>query len=332
MCGAIIQIPLDQFFVVRASTSPVPHLESKASSFREKYTCFHPPVASSSSGPGTSHAHMRKGGRFIQHHHNTHSSSSSVAPSATRRHEANRTDVVKIGSRELSRENLAKKDFLALMNKLTQQNKAQIYQSINHVFREDCIPIYVQILWDSMQRAPDFIGLYMGAQDVLIQSSKSRDVWDKQWAILWNTFLETKGWAPKEQLLLEEDYDEFCDFVKWKKRTLGALRAWMALSKSPSVPQAAPKVLVQQILQDCNSELDKNNKGSKLTDTFLEEIRCFFREGTEPEIRDIIASWVEERKQSHSCGFAQLRPSTRFKMLDVQDACTANMKDCATQR
>jgi hypothetical protein len=315
MSDAVTLVPIDQFLRARAEGAGAPTaLTEKAAALRRDFACFSPaagppPPLNGGNGRGGSFHHGRGGGGRFRHAHHA------------RPNEPARTDVVKIGSRELSRENLAKKDFLALMNKLSDQNQRTIYQGIKNVFREDFVALYAGLLWDMMQRGADFTPLYMGAHDALVAVSKSPDAWKGEWAARWDAFCAAAAWAPAVHLLEEEDYDEFCDFVKWKKRTLGALRAWVSLAERAWVRADAPSILMDAVTAAFDAEVGRAPIGSKATDAHLEQMLCLIA-CARPDVAHQCAQWAERHAESAG----SWRPSTKFKFWDVREACAGKMK------
>jgi hypothetical protein len=302
MCALVTRVPLDQFLNIRSlGGEPSPVLAAKADGYRKLHTCF--------------------GGAIVTHNHPSACSPKPNPPVAER---ALRTEVIKIGSRELSRENLARKDFIALMNKLTEQNKGSILQSVRNVYREDCVAIYVGILWDMIQRQPDSTPLYLDTLKVLCQCSTSSHIWHDTWKHVWDEFRTNRHWQPSPSILGQEgDYNEFCDFVKWKKRALAALRAWPLFAKHNWIPADELNELVKEVVNACDKELHTSETGSKLADTYLEEVITLLHAHEHPACwKDIIWPWA----CTWNARTSSVRPSTRFKLLDISDACEAKMK------
>lgn len=315
MCAALItQITLDQFFKVRSlGAEPTHHLDAKAKCMKETYTCFNV-IPNGNFHGASSNTH---------HHHNASRNHKGRywKDDKDRRHEVLRTDIIKIGSRELSRESLARKDFLALMNKLSLQNKEHIFKTIRNVFREDCIHVYVEILWDMMQRSSDFIPLYVAALDVLASVSKSPNVWITHWENIWQQFCEKRSWTPSKEIADQEqdDYNEFCDFVKWKKRTLGALKALIPLSNKKWIQLNVGEYMLPILMTNCYEELNESN-GNKITDIYIEEMITLITHG-DVSWKELVRGWAQQMIDTKQ---QKLRPATRFKLLDLNDICTIN--------
>ena len=314
-----MQVTLDQFLTIRASRGePKPVLEDKAKAMRETYACF-APLSHTQHHP--SHSKNRK----------PHWRDDRDVRNKTVRHDATmRTEVVKIGSRELSRENLARKDFLALTNKLTHQNKDHICKTLKNVYREDFVALYVELLWDMMQRSPDYVPLYIDILQALSHTSTKPHEWRSAIENVWKSYLENAKWLPPHDLQESEEYDEFCDFVKWKKRSIGALHALAKLSESRWIPDSVMTTIIPKITEAVTLELQANPTGSKVSDLLMDQVLHILREKNESWCA-LARPWAENL----SANVATFRPATKFKMLDVSEACFPKLippKNCPKKR
>lgn len=299
-------VSLDQFLELQAHTECSPTLQEKAEVLLRDHECFRqdlilPPPP-------------RDTGRR-NHTWNRGQTKVYEAPRV-------RPEKIKIGNRDLSRESIARKDFLALMNKLTTDNKTQIQQTLKHVFREDCLETYLQVMWDQMRRAPEFHGLHLDILHTIRALVTTPELWAQKWMLLWEEFVATKKWVPSPEILQEEDYDEFCDFVKWRKHTLASLQAWKLLSQHKWIPVPAQDVLVPELCAVCEQELHLLETGNKCTDVYLDQLMVFVPQ-LSPLSREALQSFVDRWFGDDG---ARLRPSTRFKMLDIREKMEAKMK------
>ena len=62
----------------------------------------------------------------------------------------------RIGNRELSLENLARKDFLGVLNKLSAANQATLIANFAKVIRPDFADLYVKLFWEGFLRSSDY--------------------------------------------------------------------------------------------------------------------------------------------------------------------------------
>jgi hypothetical protein len=224
-----------------------------------------------------------------------------------------------LGTRNLSREHLARKDFLALMNKLTQQNKESILSTLKSVFREDCLDIYVTITWDMMQRLPEYQDIYMEVLTVIYQYVTTPTLWKEKWDQLWQKYLQHEEWVPPMPLHQGEGYDEFCDSVRWKKRALAALQAWVRLQRQGWILHVE-QTMVPLLHVRCDPLLHAT-KGDGTTDMFLDAIKLLVP-GQLGALEDMLRQWIDGW-----CAKAnELRPATRFRVYDVRDELNKKLK------
>ena len=299
MATDVVYVPLDHFLLFQASVSPSPALVEKAVQLRTSFGCFQEDVPRKWASKNPSHRNQVEYSK------------------------PQRIEKVKIGNRDLSRENIARKDFLALMNKLSDNNRSSILQTLKHVFREDCIDVYLQVTWDQMQRCADYHDLHVSVLKTIHGLITSPQLWREKWDALWNGFVEKQAWKPSTELLQEEDYDEFCDFVKWKKRALSSLHAWKKLERHGWV-QNVNETLMPSICELCDEELFTTH-GSKLTDILLDEMIVLISDGNHsPHVHRFLRKW--------DANCESLRPSTKFKLFDVREHVAAKMKPIAKGR
>ena len=294
MHESLMRVTQDQFLSMRNDITSTPlQLLEKLEYLKTTFSCFNAPVS---------------------RHHYIHSRKDNHDHNRDHIPKPNRTDKIKIGSRELSRENFGRKDFLALMNKLTLKNQDTIVGTLKNVFRDECLSIYCEITWDMMQRSPEFHELYMHVILVIESITEHKEEWKKFWSGKGETFSSSRGWCPPTDVINDEDYDEFCAFVKWKKKTNASLKALGMLEKNGWV-----EPLLISILSDIRNETItclKNTDwtGDKITDAYLEQILVIL-EFASNSMHDETLLWVKECLSNVD----SIRPSTRFKLYDIQD-------------
>lgn len=221
----------------------------------------------------------------------------------------------RIGVKELSIESITRKEFMSLMNKLTLNNKNTILKSIKNIIRIEYTDLYIDIIWDLMQRASDFRNIYFEVLKLFPQENLV-----KKWSNIWDTYYVHRYWLPSDQILNDnEDYDEFCDFIKWKKRAIAAIYVWMMLYEKSIIDII--DILIKEIVDDCMCEFNKANYNTKKADSLLEQILIlvnFTKTEKDDHIIELIKKWLPRADE--------LKPSSRFKLYDINDHLQKKMK------
>ena len=254
----------------------------------------------------------------------------------------------KIGSKELSIESITRKEFMSCMNKLTLTNKNIVLKNIGNIIRKDYTALYIDILWDLMQRAPEFRNIYFEVFKLL----DTQQMMEK-WATIWDSYYNKKSWLPAPEILNDnEDYDEFCDFVKWKKRALASIHVWIMLYQKGILENYIINQLIKEIVSDCNIEFENivekqsdavatdvgaSDVGSsdvgagvevvevvtsvKKVDVLLEQIIIlinFTKTEQDDYFIELIKKWLPKSDK--------IKSSTRFKLYDINEILQGKMK------
>lgn len=204
----------------------------------------------------------------------------------------------RIGMRELSREAIARKEFLALINKLSPQNASNIITQCKTSIRPEFLPMYVDMLWNAMMQSPDFQNLYIDVFTA-IDSLYSVTVDIRR---IWDTYLENKAWLPKPT---EEghSYDDFCDQVKAKKRAIASVKGWVYLYMNKLCKDDVMHVLFREMVNmdaPTDAVIDELIECYKLNARYMRTIDC---------VREVVHKWHQEAQM--------LPPMIRFKLYDL---------------
>jgi len=244
MSVVIQHIPLEVFMAARTTYSSdaspkntvydkyASHLMSMCKCFTESTPGF---KNSHQSGNANSRWKGRSGNERIVRDHTTrdhtsrdHTSRNRVESTWINDKPAER---VKIGGKAATTEEKLRKEFFSLMNKLTEGNKEQILKNVlaNHVSQDpthEHITVYVNIIWDMMLRNRDIQNLYIETLLKFVGNESIREYTYEECQRVYNEYIETHKWLPPEAIIDSgevSEYDEFCDFMKWKKRALAAI-------------------------------------------------------------------------------------------------------------
>jgi hypothetical protein len=302
MYDIVQQVSADQFLSLRNNTPFHDKLHEKKEFLLKTFACFTSPTQPPQPAPSSSSKHKR-------HRHE---------------YKGNRSEKVKIGCRDLSRENFGRKDFMALMNKMTNANKAAILQSIKNAYRDDCQNIYTEITWSMMQKSPEFHELHWSVIDIIYQATDRKSDWQNSWQAIAEDFVKDQKWIPPESVLQSEDYDEFCEFVKWRKSTIAAIRALCMLQDHHWIIASFRKSVSDALMESIQMQINKHDAiGDKLTDALIEQLYTLFSVTNHAPMIQEGATWFKQHMEGT---LARLRPATRFKLYDLQELMDRKMK------
>lgn len=126
-----------------------------------------------------------------------------------------------------------KKEFTGYLNKLSDVNKQVIYTKIknfiNNIDKSKYCLLF-EIIWLFIKKSSNNIYvdvLYLFDEDVINDVIK----------LSWDNFLKDREWIPpnfisnNDILFKDENYDEFCEYIKWKKSIISIIRAWCYIFK-----------------------------------------------------------------------------------------------------
>jgi hypothetical protein len=194
----------------------------------------------------------------------------------------------KIGNKDISKEAIITKDFQSLLNKLTNQNFTVIQLSIKKIFIEDYIQIYIDILWKYFQKQPVYQDLYIKILENIYTYTKNIENIDKTkqfWNEMWNNYLSKKEWQLSKIMVEEsqvdiensENYQDYCDFVKEKKRLLAVIEVWARLLNKDFI-KASPYKLLTNITNTIHNNIDINNNIDNIClECYIEQCTVFIK-------------------------------------------------------
>ena len=157
----------------------------------------------------------------------------------------------RIGARELSREEFIKKEFMATMNKLTNSNQQRIIAGLKDRINPDYGAIYIKIVWDLMKSQPSNQRLYLNVCETL-RTIFGNDQICSLWQKVFEDYVLRKDWTrggrpPPSQ----NDYDAYCDYVKWKKQAINAVTAYNMLINVGFLDKSMSLICGFLLSEDC---------------------------------------------------------------------------------
>ncbi len=202
-------------------------------------------------------------------------------------------------SSNFTEEDKTKKLFTSYLNKLTIQNKNVLYSKIESLLKTDYKEQLYNIIWDFIKKSSNSI-LYVD----LLKFYDSKKIEDN-----WILYIKEKKWYPyslidKSNLLSSDEkvYDEYCEYVKYKKEISNIINAWCLYNNNLNY--------IDNILNDLYEFFDiyKDNKDKKhLIDFTLEQIYNIMKKYRRSFIQDKFSNIHLDTYDS----------STRFLILNI---------------
>lgn len=186
----------------------------------------------------------------------------------------------KIGNKETTKEAVLLKDFQSLLNKLTHQNYSAILLKIKRIFDEEYLSLFIELLWAYLQKQPEYQGLYIQILESfypLMQDDRIIEM-GTHWNVLWRSYIASKKWQLSRELVEQShNYNDFCDYVKEKKRLLAISQAWARLMNL-GIVHADAYELLEDILQYIHKDLDiENTIDTMCMECYVEQCRTYYQ-------------------------------------------------------
>jgi hypothetical protein len=232
----------------------------------------------------------------------------------------------RIGNRELSLENLARKDFLGVLNKLSAANQATLIANFAKVIRPDFADLYVKLFWEGFLRSAD----YQPVQINLLTLFAEHFPVQPHINALLSAYRSERLWMPAEGVLpppaaaadaepasrgdAAAEYDDFCDYVKWRKRTVNTIHAWRVLAGSGWVAPDVLQEMLSEVLADFRASLATFPETVKLAETLAEQMFVYAK-----SIGSAGALRPETLAELRALPAASFPPALRFKIYDLRD-------------
>jgi hypothetical protein len=277
-------IPLSEFLYKNAQA--IPAFEAKAAHMKTAHKCFQASISAAANSGSNTHTkwvrltEKRPQPKFIN---------------------------------STSEEDLARKEFLPLMNKLTLKNKNSIFIQVRRCIKQAFIGVYIDIVWDLCLNCPTYQELYIEVLDLIrtLGSEKCKELLQ----LRFDTFMDNKMYLmPEEVLSDQESYDEFCASVKWKKRALSTIQLHILLEKKCLLDSTV--ILCQKILE--MSETYMKAGSYTQIDPLLEQLYILYTDNnaTQKPYFDDITSFVQKWLQHADT----MKLSTKFKFYNFSEA------------
>ena len=161
-----------------------------------------------------------------------------------------------------------KRALIGYLNKLTAKNKDIICEKIKNIIDNNKTEEIFLIIWSYIKASVIDNNIYIRLLDYF-DSTFLNNIIDK----LWNEHINNKLWIPPKYifdnnlLLLNNEYELYCDYIKWKKGIHNINIIWI-IYKKDNIP-----LLLNQIYEYMITECIGNpNIHKYIIDIFLEQI------------------------------------------------------------
>ena len=215
-----------------------------------------------------------------------------------------------LASRNADDELKFKKEFTSFLNKLTDINKTTIYNKIANFIKaldENKLNELFEILINFIKISSNNIYI-----DVLYLFPENYiDFHINNYCF---SYINNKEWFPLEEYIIinkvlyhNDNYDNYCKFIKFKKQSLSLLKALLNINKKLNIDNFIIK-LIQEIIITIDIYIIDNNY-KHITEFILDELVIIFDDSKEISIIDKLKSYNLEN----------LDNSTKFKIMKILD-------------
>lgn len=175
---------------------------------------------------------------------------------------------------DFSDNSCTKRALIGHLNKLTSKNKDVIYEKIKTIIDTNHTEEVFLIIWSYIKITDGGSGsngndnLYIRLLDYF-DSTFLNTMLDT----LWNSYIQQKEWIPPKYifdnnlLLLNNEYELYCDYVKWKKGVHNTNLIW--IKYKPQEIQRLLNDIYDYLMEEC---LGNSNIHKYIIDIFLEQI------------------------------------------------------------
>jgi hypothetical protein len=329
------RISIDVFYTLKEDKALVrsPQLDARAAAIYNSCKCFIdiPPHKSHNPRTGGTDNKWRGGGcrdnRHVVKGHHGH-----IVHDRFKERVKIGIDASSTSNKDLLVKINKKREFFSLINKLSIHNKAQIYKNIDAQHNgvdtlNEYGAQYIQIIWDMMLRMGDLQKLYV---ELLLMFKKSDEgIIKREIHDVWKAYIDAKLHLPPTIIDAYDEhteYDEFCDFVKWKKRSSLAVHAFHQFILHDMIDDTVLKSMAQEIVASLEELLKDATKNAHVINAMLDQIHamlvCVI--GT-TQLRTQPQSYVPMYKMlyqfiTNTCKSADtLPPIVKFKVLDIYE-------------
>lgn len=239
----------------------------------------------------------------------------------------------KIGNKSTDKESTILKDLQSCLNKLTHKNYDSIEKKIHKIFEQQYIALFVKILWNYLQIQPEFQELYIRIMASLYSIMDDDGIIEigNIWNRIWQKYISCKEWQLSKELVEQShNYQDFCDYVKEKKRLSAIAQAWARLIHLGMI-KGDPYELLNDVLYHIHNDIDMGNVvDSMCMECYVEQSSEYYRtlsHKLQEHLPHTIENLIQELAHLHvkkSCqfkieGFVNMIKKSETKIKSIYD-------------
>lgn len=209
-------------------------------------------------------------------------------------------------SGNFTEETKIRKGFTGLLNKLSSQNKDNLYIKINDYIKssKEYNSLCYNIVWDFIKQSSSI--LYIDLIDFFDKKISNEYI---------QKYIKDKKWFPNDTILNNnvldnEMYDLYCDYVKWKKQTKNIFDAILLLSKKY---EFINNDMLNELISDIFYLFKNANDKKHITDFMLENLQEFLKHIENDEIKNYL----------QEINLDSVDKSTKFLILNILEKNTS---------
>jgi hypothetical protein len=197
---------------------------------------------------------------------------------------------------------LLKRKLIGLLNKITTKNKNTIYENIKEIIDSNNNDEIFEIIWE-------YLTLNENSLYTNILTFFNKSILDKNIDNKWNKYIELKEWDPPNTiyanniLLLNDEYDLYCDYIKWKKKINNVNNLWIKFKYEDI--DTLLKVLFDRTINILND----NKEYKHIIDIFLDQLFKILS----------ITKTVEIINKIKDIDISKFNNSTKFLIYNILD-------------
>lgn len=206
-------------------------------------------------------------------------------------------------------ESKCKKEFTSYLNKLTDINKDNIYLKINNFLlniNKKFINILFEILWNFIKISSNniYIDVIYIFDKIIINENLNR---------LWENYINNEEWLPPLDILNntllfdDNNYDEYCKYVKWKKNNISLSRAWCNILKKEN-KLLYIEIIIDKLITKINIYINIKNK-KHIIDLILDQLNIYLD----------ICPLINTINKLKDLNLDLFEKSSKFKIINIID-------------